>query len=154
MKTDKLPVKYALMPIIDFNKVFGTILITNDRTVGYFVSKCYVLEENKKYNEDGTTSRNYKVVFPYSEVFLNNKIKELKNDFENDQYLSYSVDEVYNDYESAKEACDIKNSDCLNDEKELRKDYKKFRESITSKVDEMEQKAKMISPSKLTLCRF
>lgn len=63
------PIKYAVIPIIEqvgwengvceLERKYGTVC--------YIVSKCYVVEESKKYNINGTTKIEYQVVCPFSE---------------------------------------------------------------------------------------
>ena len=63
MEEVKYPVKYALMPVEAY--------ITNKRGEEFVIDKCYiiskayVLEEHRKYQEDGTYSVKYQICFPY-----------------------------------------------------------------------------------------
>lgn len=62
------PIKYALMPIVEqtgwthglneLEREYGVVC--------YIISKCYVINETKKYNIDGTADIRYQVVFPYN----------------------------------------------------------------------------------------
>lgn len=60
----KYPIKYAIMPLEEQvgwdygERVFDV--------VAYIVSKCYVIEERKKYLDDGSFEINYEVVFLYA----------------------------------------------------------------------------------------
>lgn len=54
----KYPIYYAIEPI--YNPI-------NYEQIGCVVSKCFVLEENKKYFANGAIKADYKVVFPYQE---------------------------------------------------------------------------------------
>ena len=131
-----LPKKYALMPIFDCDKIIGELVVKNIRVVGYAVSKCYVLEENIKYNEDGTLKKNYLVEFPFKEIFVNSKFDFVQNLVDGEPTIT-PVDEVFEDYMSAKEVCDIKNKEVFEAEfnKKKEKDRYKFEKNFNKKTD-------------------
>ena len=146
MKKVNLPVAYGLMPIKDYNKIIGNILITNDRVVGYAISKCYIIKEETNYNFDGTFSKKYRVIFPYGEIFLDEKIKDSLNEVEEYEYLSTTLDEVYYNLKDATEACRKKNILCLDNEKETRKksSWNKYVKKLELKKKSVETEAKEI----------
>ena len=135
----KLPVKYGLLPIFDFDEIFGRFCVKNIRIVGYAVSECYVSSKEITYHEDGTETCKYKVVFPYTEIYLNNKIKAIENDMED--YEVVAVDQVYDDYDSAKLASIEKTKSLLEKEKKNIANYKK---SLDSKIGVVESNSKML----------
>ena len=61
------PIKYAAMPIIEqvgWSNGFHEQERKYD-IVCYIVSKCYLISDLTKYNEDGSSLKEYEVVFPY-----------------------------------------------------------------------------------------
>lgn len=59
------PIKYTIQKLTiegGFTQNYENI------TLGFIVSKCYVVNENIKYLADGTTNTTYKVVFPYKDI--------------------------------------------------------------------------------------
>lgn len=78
------PIKYALIPIT----YYGNTL--------YVASKCYVLNEEIKYNEDGTSSMKYDVVFPY-EFYYPNIVERIEPNY----HKFYSVSKVFDTMEEA-----------------------------------------------------
>lgn len=146
MKKVNLPVAYGLMPIKDFNKIIGNILISNDRVVGYAISKCYIINEETTYNFDGTYSKKFRVIFPYGQVFLDEKTKDFLNEAEEYEYLSTTLEEVYDNFETAKEECRKKNILCLSNEKETRKEpsWNKYVKKLELKKKSIETEAKDI----------
>ena len=145
MKKVNLPVAYGLMPIKDFNKIIGNILISNDRVVGYAISKCYIINEETTYNFDGTCSKKFRVIFPYGQVFLDEKTKDFLNEAEEYEYLSTTLEEVYDNFETAKEECRKKNILCLYNEKETRKkSWSKYVKKLELKKKSVETEAKDI----------
>ena len=135
------PVRYGLMPIKGFTELLGSFVICNERTVAYAVSKCYVLEEFIKYNEDGTTDKLYSVAFPYGEVYLSNKVNDQENNFEKDQVLSCKTEEVFSSFEEAKAKCRQKNIMLFEQEIKKKKKPDEYIDLIEAKVQLIEQKA-------------
>ncbi len=59
------PIKFAIQELTiegGFTQNYENIIL------GFIVSKCYVVNENIKYLEDGTNHITYKVVFPYKDI--------------------------------------------------------------------------------------
>ena len=63
MKEKTYPVKYTLLPIRE--ERMSKMGKPYDKVVCYIVAKAYVVEEYKKYKEDGTYTTTYKVCFPH-----------------------------------------------------------------------------------------
>lgn len=64
------PIRYAIMP---YNEHVGYVLGTNKKiydVTGYIASKCYVLSKKINYLEDGSSEKEYEVVFPYQKKEL------------------------------------------------------------------------------------
>ena len=59
------PIKYA---ILELKTKGGFIHNFEDITVGFIVSKCYVVNQNIRYYEDGSSKTTYHVVFPYNDI--------------------------------------------------------------------------------------
>ena len=135
----ELPEAYALMPIYHYDKLLGNLLVKNVRVVGYAVSKCYVSEEKINYNEDGTIKKEYRVLFPFVDVFINDKEWiDMRNKYKG--YLNEKiVDSIYDDYTSAKEVATERNK--LLYDKEIRKarNKDKFRKRYNFDLDYVER---------------
>ena len=90
MSEINLPIKYTLFALKDNS------IKAKDTTFAYIIGKCYVLEENIKYDINGSVYANYTII-PCENAkyaFSNNEI--------NDKYIDY-VKYIYSDYEKAKE---------------------------------------------------
>lgn len=59
------PVKYA---VLELKTKGGFIHNFEDITVGFIASKCYVVNQNVRYFEDGASKVSYQVVFPYNDI--------------------------------------------------------------------------------------
>lgn len=114
------PIKYAVLEL----KVDGGYAVNyKDITQGFIASKCYVVGNETKYYEDGTSKIIYKVVFPYQDihtfqnqrrinVFEENDIGKRiipGYDYYNNPYPVNIVDDIYDTYEEAKDASKQKN---------------------------------------------
>lgn len=137
----KLPVKYGLLPILDFDSVIGRLCIKNVRVVGYAVSKCYISSEEIRYNGDGTKSHKYCVIFPYSEVYLDPRVKPIVNNLEQGDYRIDVIHEVYDDYASAKIACIKKNKEILDD---VNINLANYKEAVDTKISSVELNSKVL----------
>ena len=108
------PVKYTLQPVYEqfghLNGVFGNE--PNYSISFYVVTKCYVVEDIKKYFKDGSTEQYYNVVFP---------IKFL------------TTDSLLNDSEDFQEPEFNYNNECYNKNK-TSKIYDSFEEAITDRI--------------------
>ena len=63
-KGNNYPVKYAILELKERGGWEEDDLITR----GFIVSKCFVLEDTIKYDENGNANRLYKVFFPYNSL--------------------------------------------------------------------------------------
>lgn len=97
----KYPIYYAIEPI--YNPI-------NYEQIGCVVSKCFVLEENKKYFANGAIKADYKVVFPYQEIDAFGNIK-LENVIPNDSNITH-VNFIFESYSEAKSKCFLSNACC------------------------------------------
>lgn len=59
------PVKYA---VLELKTKGGFEQDYKDMTVGFIASKCYVIGQNVRYYQDGTSKLSYQVVFPYNDI--------------------------------------------------------------------------------------
>ena len=68
------PIKYAVLKVEVSDKDIK-------RTLGYIVSKCYVVESFSRIDKEGNTRNGYKVVFPYNNInnYITSFIDNLKN---------------------------------------------------------------------------
>ena len=137
----KLPQKFALIPILDFDRVIGDIVVKNIRVIGYAVSKCYLVEETTTFNDDGSTNKQYKVQFPFGEVFLTKDIDMASNNIQREEPTESYVDQIYEDYSSARRECDNINSIIFGKELGKKKEKKKndFEVKFERKVDYIER---------------
>lgn len=126
----KMPVKYALIPIYDYDKVIGSYLVHDIRLVAYAVSKCYIKEEIKKYDGEGEYTLSYKVQYPCDELYIQRNITKSEN-------YSLIVDEVYDDIDSALIARKQKNEGLMMKRKS-RKGIT-YEEQIENKVNYIEE---------------
>ena len=108
------PIKYAVVPMIEqvgwshglheLEREYGTVC--------YIVSKCYLVEESKKYKADGTVRVNYHVVCPYQYDKFNewNRVEPTFN-IHGQCTNDIVVDEVYDNLEEAIVYKDKKNQE-------------------------------------------
>lgn len=101
MEEIKYPIYYAIEPM--YNPI-------NCELIGCIVSKCFVLEENKKYFVNGAIKADYKVVFPYQEIDAFGNIK-LESIFPNDSNITH-VNSIFESYLDAKRECFFRNACC------------------------------------------
>jgi len=99
MKDIKYPIYYAIEPM--YNPI-------NGEHIGVIVSKCFVLEENKKYLVNGAMIADYKVVFPYQEIDAFGNIK-LEGVIPNDSNITH-VNSIFESYLDAKKQCFLMNA--------------------------------------------
>ena len=109
------PIKYAVIPMIEqvgwshgineLEREYGTVC--------YIVSKCYLVEESKKYNADGSVRVKYHVVCPYQydEFYEWNRVEPTFNIMHGQCTNDIVVDEVYDSLEDARVSKDEKNQE-------------------------------------------
>lgn len=107
------PIKYAAMPIVeqvgwshgmhDLERKYGVVC--------YIVSKCYLISDLTKYTEDGCTTREYEVVFPYQHAEFNRwkMVIPTYNLIHGHCTNSNKIDLVFDSYEEALNHVSIKN---------------------------------------------
>ena len=107
------PIKYAVIPMIE---QIGWDMGLNEleRRYGpvyYIVSRCYLVEENKRYKADGNEELKYHVVCPYEYDEFNcwRRIEPSFNMMNGRCTNDIVVDSVYDSFEEAKEYKEIKN---------------------------------------------
>lgn len=107
------PIKYAAMPIIE-QVGWQSGMNELEREYGivcYIVSKCYLISNIKKYNENGQVNQEYEVVFPYQ--FTDNskwqRITSTYNLINGYCTNSNKVAEVFDTYAEAHNYASIKN---------------------------------------------
>lgn len=90
------PIKYAILGLTVNG---GWINNYEDKTIGYIVSKCYVLDTTVKYKEDGTYSIKHNVFFPYNNFdYFSNTNKDQRI---NNIYKNATVNKLYDSYSAA-----------------------------------------------------
>ena len=103
------PIKYALIPMIEqVGWVSGLNELEREYdVVCYIVSKCYLIDEVKKYHLDGSYDISYNVVCPYQryDSFDTYNIEEPSFNY-NSGYCTNStkVNEIFNSIEEARNA--------------------------------------------------
>lgn len=132
------PVKYGVMRYeitsnsgVSFNKINQIGLI------GYVVSMCYVLSENKEYRKDGSVNKYSKVIFTW-----NNENNFLCGDktpyvFDNYEECKNMVDKLNNNLYKEKEKYNFNNQ-----YKTFLENFKKNIQIITKEAEEHLQKEK------------
>ena len=105
------PIVYTLMKITDYTDW------DVEETVGYVVSKAYLVSENVIYSGDGNIHSKYSVVFPYHSI---NDIKLNKRHYpeygignHEECYNSSTVDILYSSFEEADLQATILNKELL-----------------------------------------
>ena len=142
-KEVKYPIKYTLMPL----RVDKTIKedLKYYYIAGHIVSKAYIKEEKIIHNPDGTSKKEYKVIYPYQiriEDF-ENKDQEPIIDFI-DEPVEMTSFELFDNYEAARCVRERKNIDYPDIV-----DYLEVEDQLLEKTSEIltieEQRAKEIS---------
>ena len=114
------PIKYAVIPMIE-QIGWSHGLNELEREYGivcYIVSKCYLVEETKKYKADGTVRVKYHVVCPYEydEYYKWNRVEPTFNIMHGQCTNDIVVDEVYDSLEDARVSKDEKNKKLLHEQ--------------------------------------
>lgn len=135
------PIKYAVMPIFEqvgwtheFEKVFDVAC--------YIVSKCYLISEKTKYKENGTSEKEYEIVFPYQKKKYHcfERVFPLF-DFNNSCINSKIVENIFDNYDEALESATKKNQKiCKKALLYLSCDEKKYFDELLSKYEEIQRK--------------
>lgn len=100
------PVKYSVLNPIELTKR-SELCYTYD-VVGYFVSKVYVVGETVRYFDDGTSKKQYQIVFPYLNrtELLQGQRHVPEYDYDGTCSNARCVSEIFDSYEEAKQASD------------------------------------------------
>lgn len=105
------PVKYAILEVKESQRY-------EKITLGFIVSKCYLLSSTIKYLEDGTSKTSHIVFFPYNNIreFKYSNLDSIKPDKIRVDYYGtpWAVDEVsqlFDTFEEAKESAIKMNND-------------------------------------------
>ena len=106
------PIKYAILGIEEqVGWAPGLHEMEREYDVcGYIVSKVYVIEENIKYKRDGTFTKEYQVVFPFS-CMTDREKQTPKYNIYYQCYNSVSVSQIFDNIEEAKSAASEKNKE-------------------------------------------
>ena len=135
------PVKYALLPVKARrkNKEGEEFFIVDC----YIISKVYVMEEHRKYLEDGSYGGNYKVCFPYL-VYSDGINYDKKTPID---YKNNNVETVFYLYDTYLEALAEKDNRNVLVSDEIVKKYKPFEDEILELTKDMfvekEEKSKI-----------
>lgn len=113
------PIKYTLIPIYEqVGWVHGLNELEREYDiVCYIVSKCYLIDEVKKYHQDGSEEISYSVVFPYQryDSYDTYHIEEPSFNLISGYCTnSTKVKEIFNSIEEARNAKKRKNNELLN----------------------------------------
>ena len=131
------PIKYAVIPIIEqYHYPYES-----EETVCYIVSKCYLVAETKKYNQNGSVDKKYQVVCPYTEKEFDiwNRVEPSYN-FDGTCLNGLIVDAIYNNYEDAKKDKDDKNHEIVNKKISCVRVNNKMESNIKKIKDEFNEK--------------
>ena len=98
------PIKYAVLKVEVSDKDIK-------RTLGYIVSKCYVVESFSRIDKEGNTRNGYKVVFPYNNInnYENTKRNIPYYDANGNAYPLNIVTNLYTDIKRANKIAKLKN---------------------------------------------
>lgn len=143
----RYPVKYA---ILELKERMGWLDNYEERTCGFIVSKCYVVDSNVKYLSDGTIKISHKVVFPfknnsYYELSLQH-INEQSNptrDISGDCYEADIVSDLFDSYDEANTIAYQKNKDLERmlvlkvyvSDPNFKEKYQKLKDDFNQKLD-------------------
>ena len=98
------PVKYAVLKLESDG---GYYYKFKDLIRGFIVSKCFITSSVVNFNQDGSNTKYYKVVFPFKDI---DKYEEKRlNKMALPSYLIDNTDIVYEIYDSYKEAKSVAN---------------------------------------------
>lgn len=111
------PIKYAAMPIIEeVGRTFGLHELEREYgVVLYIVSKCYLIKNTTTYKENGSSVKEYEVVFPYQPFEYGWEKNLPRYSIYGNCINSTMVDLVFDSYEEALNYVDIKNRDLCDD---------------------------------------
>ena len=156
------PIKYAVIPITE--DVVNSYGAQERIFVCYIVSKCYLLEERKKYTIDGRTEKEYRIVIPYEKHDYNTwrRVEESCNLVGWDCVNSITTDAVYDTIAEARIAKERKNQKLLDsmfscmpydifikNSKQVRSNFKKKLNFYEKFEDEIERKTKELCINRL-----
>lgn len=99
IKGDNYPIKYAIWEIIK-----------NDETIAHIISKAYIVSESIYYFGNGSSKKEYVVVFPIKNQYSIEKQLPNFNIWSEKCYNGNEVEEVYDTFEEAKKIANMKNS--------------------------------------------
>lgn len=137
------PIKYAVMPIIEqVGWSHGLHELEREYdVVCYIVSKCYLISDLTKYNEDGNIIREYEVVFPYQPGEFS-RWKRVVPTYNAYGYSvnSNKVDIVFDSYEEALNYATEKNEKLCEKSWVYLRCTKDIMEKIQEKKDEFDSK--------------
>ena len=107
----KYPVKYGVIPVkklLNYNNEMKNTIVC------YIISKCYVVNEIKRYHKDGSSTMKYEVVCPYMyDDYYDQYINEIPH-FNLDVCTnSVEIGAIFDTYEEALEAKRIENEELL-----------------------------------------
>ena len=108
------PIKYTLLPIINQTSYMHKINKEEKYSiVCYIVSKCYLMSEIKKYNQNGMIDEEYQIVYPYIYNESNLWIREEPNFniISGNCTNSVIVNQIFNNYDDAVEVKNEKNNE-------------------------------------------
>jgi hypothetical protein len=116
-KNINYPIKYA---VLELKSRGGWLVGFRDITQGFIASKCYVVETNIVYHQDGSHSITHKVVFPYEDIdCLKSSLQYGRKNIGEEQIPSYDacdhpypvniVGDLFDSYEEAKKYAEAKN---------------------------------------------
>ena len=108
---DKYPIKYAVMEICEQTGWTPGLheLGREYEVVANIVSKVYLVSETTKYLGDGTSKKEYSIVFPYQILMDINKRKIPEFNFYGQCYNAEKVEQVFESYDDAKKIANQKN---------------------------------------------
>lgn len=126
----KFPIKYAVLKL----------------SIGFIVSKCYIIEDTTRYYEDGSSNKQYNVVFPYpsieeymDNIYYDYDTKDIgarntpKHDFWGNVYNTQTVEKVFDSYLEASLYASIKNKELSSNILQLHSKYQQEVEDINLK---------------------
>lgn len=111
------PIKYAVIPMYEQTGwIHGLNELERDyNVVAYIVSKCYLISETKEYNSNGKANNKYEIVFPYKKTDVYGSWIRTEPNFNHSNKCTNSiiVDNIFDNYNDAKNLCQQKNEELL-----------------------------------------
>ena len=145
------PIKYAIQEL-KINKGYDSNY--EDITYGFIISKCYIVNQNIRYHQDGTNTLTYNVVFPYKDIetfIYHTQFNYQFNETKSIPYYSFrnkcmNDTIIYNIFDTYEEAL-------IEKEKQI-KEHKRIMFKQLSKISEYEKLLKTLEQNQIICNKY